>query len=98
MSLSLEDVIKIASLARLNLTDEELALYRDQLSAILDYAGRLNELDIAEVQPTTSAVTLQNVMREDELQSSLSIEEVLFNAPQQIDNQFLIQPVLEDVN
>ena len=98
MALSLEDVAKIANLARLNLTDEELALYRDQLSAVLDYAGRLNELDISEVQPTTSAVALQNVMREDELRPSLSIEEVLLNAPQQIDNQFLIQPVLEDAN
>ena len=98
MALSLEDVAKIATLARLNLTDEELALYRDQLSAVLDYASRLNELDIAEVQPTTSAVAMQNVMREDELRPSLSIEEVLLNAPQQIDNQFLIQPVMEDAD
>jgi aspartyl-tRNA(Asn)/glutamyl-tRNA(Gln) amidotransferase subunit C len=98
MALSLEDVAKIASLARLKLTDKELALYRDQLSAILDYAGHLNELDIAEVQPTTSAVAMQNVMREDELRPSLSIEEVLLNAPQQIDNQFLIQPVMEDAD
>ncbi len=98
MSLSLEDVKKIASLARLNLTDEELGLYREQLSAVLDYAGRLNDLDIAEVQPTTSAVAMQNVMREDKLQPSLSIEEVLLNAPQHSDNQFLIQSVLDETS
>lgn len=98
MSLSLEDVKKIASLARLDLTDEELALYREQLSAVLDYAGSLNELDIVDIQPTTSAVALRNVLREDEVQSSLPLEEVLLNAPQQINNQFLIQAILEDTD
>lgn len=98
MSLSLEDVKKIAILARLDLTDQELALYREQLSAVLDYADRLNELDIADIQPTTSAVALRNVLREDEVQSSLPMEEVLLNAPQQMNNQFLIQAILEDAD
>jgi aspartyl-tRNA(Asn)/glutamyl-tRNA(Gln) amidotransferase subunit C len=50
------------------------------------------------VQPTTSAVAMQNVMREDKLQPSLSIEEVLLNAPQHSDNQFLIQSVLDETS
>jgi len=52
MSLSSRDVEKIALLARLELTDDEKALYQEQLSAILDYAHRLNQLDIADVPPT----------------------------------------------
>jgi aspartyl-tRNA(Asn)/glutamyl-tRNA(Gln) amidotransferase subunit C len=96
MSLTLEDVEKIAKLARLALTAEEKVLYQEQLSAVLDYAARLNELDIANVAPTSSAVALVNVMREDVAQPSLALEDVLFNAPQQAQNQFAIQSVLEE--
>lgn len=96
MSLSLEEVKKIALLARLELTTEELALYREQLSAVLDYASRLNELNIDDVPPTASAVAKQNVMRDDVIQPSLPIEDVLYNAARQSDGQFQIQPVLDD--
>ena len=96
MSLTLEDVEKIANLARLELTAEEKALYQGQLSAVLDYAARLNELDIADVPPTSSAVALVNVWRDDVIEPSLPLEDVLYNAPQQAQNQFAIQSVLED--
>jgi aspartyl-tRNA(Asn)/glutamyl-tRNA(Gln) amidotransferase subunit C len=96
MSLTLADVEKIAHLARLELTDAEKAQYREQLSAVLDYAARLNELDLEGVPPTAHAVTRTNVMREDVVEASLPVEEVLLNAPQQAQNQFLIQAVLED--
>jgi aspartyl-tRNA(Asn)/glutamyl-tRNA(Gln) amidotransferase subunit C len=96
VSLTLEDVEKIANLARLELTAEEKALYQGQLSAVLDYAARLDELDIAEVPPTSSAVGLVNVWREDVAQPSLPLEDVLYNAPQQAQNQFAIQQVLEE--
>lgn len=96
MSLTLEDVEKIANLARLELTAEEKGLYQGQLSAVLDYAARLNELDIADVPPTSSAVALVNVWRDDVIEPSLPLEDVLYNAPQQAQNQFAIQSVLEE--
>lgn len=96
MSLTLQDVEKIANLARLELTAEEKALYQEQLSAILDYAARLNELDIADVPPTLSAVALSNVLRDDLIEPSLPLEDVFFNAPHRVQDQFAIQSVLEE--
>ena len=96
MPLSLKDVEKIATLARLELTAEEKALYREQLSAVLEYAGRLNELDIENVPPTASAVALQSIMRDDVVEPSLPTDDALFNAAQQAQNQFQIQAVLDE--
>jgi aspartyl-tRNA(Asn)/glutamyl-tRNA(Gln) amidotransferase subunit C len=96
MSLSLQDVEKIAGLARLALTEEEKRRYLDQLSAILEYAERLNELDTADVPPTASAVSLHSVMREDVIPPSLPMEDVLFNSIHQSQNQFKIQAVLDE--
>ncbi|HSG14922.1 MAG TPA: Asp-tRNA(Asn)/Glu-tRNA(Gln) amidotransferase subunit GatC [Anaerolineae bacterium] len=95
MALSIQDVEKIASLARLELTAEEKALYQEQLSAVLAYAERLNELDIRDVSPTSSAVPLKNVLREDEVQPSLALEDTLFNAPDTALDQFKIQAVFD---
>ena len=95
MSLSRKDVEKIADLARLELSEAEKRLYQEQLSAILAYAERLNELDIQDVPPTASAVPLTNVMREDEVRPSLVLEDTLFNAPEADQDQFKIQPVFD---
>jgi len=96
MSLSSRDVEKIALLARLELTDDEKALYQEQLSAILDYAHRLNQLDIADVPPTASAVDLLNVMREDVIEPGLSLEDALYNTIEEALDQFKIQAVLDE--
>ena len=90
------DVEKIAHLARLELTEAEIALYQKQLSAILDYAERLNMLDLDKVPPTAHAVTQQNVLREDIAEPTMSMEEVLHNAPKQADNQFVVQAILDE--
>ena len=95
MSLSSRDVEKIALLARLELTDDEKALYQEQLSAILDYANRLNQLDITDVPPTASAVDLENVMREDVIEPGLSLEDALFNTIEKALEQFRIQAVFD---
>jgi aspartyl-tRNA(Asn)/glutamyl-tRNA(Gln) amidotransferase subunit C len=95
MALSREDVEKIASLARLELSEAEKHLYQEQLSAILAYAARLNELDLQDVPPTASAVRLTNIMRPDEVQPSLALEDTLFNAPDTDQEQFKIQPVFD---
>jgi len=95
MTLTLADVTHIAHLARLALTDEELAHYQGQLSAVLDYAARLNELDLTGVPPSAHAAGRRNVLREDVVAPSLASDDALFNAAAVADGQFLIQSVLD---
>lgn len=94
--LTREEVIKIAHLARLALTPEEIATYQVQLSAVLDYAARLNELDLSGVEPSPHAVAQRNIMRDDVIEPGLSIEDALYNAAASADDQFLIQSVLDE--
>lgn len=95
MILTREQVEHIAELAKLALTDEEIERYRQQLSAILEYAQRLQELDTEAIPPTASVLALQNVMRPDEVRPSMPREEVLANAPDVQDGQFRVKAVLE---
>lgn len=95
MSISLKDVEHVAGLARLQLTDEEKAQFTEQLNAILQYADKLNELDTENVEPTSHVMAVKNVMRDDEVESSLSIEEVVRNAPDEEDGQIKVPAVLE---
>ncbi|WP_420645550.1 Asp-tRNA(Asn)/Glu-tRNA(Gln) amidotransferase subunit GatC [Candidatus Leptofilum sp.] len=96
MSLTLADVEKIAHLARLELTEAEKKQYLAQLSAILDYAERLNELELTDIRPTSHAIAQQNIMRSDLAEPSLPMEDLLHNAPHQKENQFVVQAVLDD--
>jgi aspartyl-tRNA(Asn)/glutamyl-tRNA(Gln) amidotransferase subunit C len=96
MSLTQQDVEKIAHLARLELTEAEKAQYQSQLSAILDYAERLNALDLEGIPPTAHAVTQQNVFRADVAEPSMPMDEVLLNAPNYAANQFVVQAILDD--
>ena len=96
MSLLREEVIKIAELARLGLTEVELDHYGRQLSAVLEYAARLNELDLEGVEPSAHAIDRTNVMREDIVVPSLPTEAALPNAAAASENQFLIQSVLDE--
>jgi aspartyl-tRNA(Asn)/glutamyl-tRNA(Gln) amidotransferase subunit C len=93
--LSLEEVEHIGELARLGLSDAEKEMFRDQLSAILDYAGMLNRLDTTGIPPTASALPLNNVMRCDEVRPSLPNEQAMANAPDAETNQFRVRAVLE---
>jgi aspartyl-tRNA(Asn)/glutamyl-tRNA(Gln) amidotransferase subunit C len=96
MTLTHTDTTHIARLARLALTEEELAHYQEQLSAILDYAARLNVLDLSGVPAALPAATGGNVLRDDVVTPSLPPEDVLFNAAATAEGQFLIQAVLEE--
>lgn len=96
MPLTLADVEKIAHLARLELTEAEKQQYLEQLTAILHYAERLNELDLTGIPPTSHAIAQQNIMRPDAAEPSLPMDHLLFNAPQQKENQFVVQAVLDD--
>ena len=81
MPLSHEEVEQIAELAKLGLTEEEKERFSQQLSAILEYAQMLQELDTETIPPTAQVITLQNVMRPDQVHPSSPREEILANAP-----------------
>jgi len=95
MSLTIAEVEHIAELARLGLTDAEKALYRGQLSAILDYAAALQAVDTSAIPPTATVLPLRNVMRDDGVVPSLSREDVLANAPDATEGYFRVRAVFE---
>ncbi|HUC93036.1 MAG TPA: Asp-tRNA(Asn)/Glu-tRNA(Gln) amidotransferase subunit GatC [Paenibacillus sp.] len=95
MSITIKDVEHVANLARLELSGEEKEVFTGQLNAILKYAEKLNELDTADVQPTTHVLPITNVMREDEKRPSWPVEQVMKNAPDEEDGQFRVPAVLE---
>jgi len=94
-TLSAEDVRAIADLARLELSDEDVALYQRQLSAILDYFQKLEELDTSHIDPTSSVLPLTNVMRADVAGAALSVDDVVANAPDSDGEQFRVRAVLD---
>jgi aspartyl-tRNA(Asn)/glutamyl-tRNA(Gln) amidotransferase subunit C len=95
MPLSLKEVERIASLARLELTDEQKARYREQLEAILDHVAKLGQLDTTNTPLTTSFSTPTLPLRPDEPLPSLRPDELLENAPHQENRQFKIPPVFD---
>jgi aspartyl-tRNA(Asn)/glutamyl-tRNA(Gln) amidotransferase subunit C len=95
VSITNKDVEHVAKLARLELTIAEEQQFTEQLNAILSYADKLNELDTEQVEPTSHVLKLVNVMREDVTRPSLTIEQVMRNAPDEEDDQFRVPAVLE---
>lgn len=95
MSLTLEEVEHIARLARLSLTEEEKNLFRQQLSAILDYFSRLQTIQETEIPPTWSLLPQQSALRDDLPRPGLTPQDLLSNAPQVEAGQFRIPPVFE---
>jgi aspartyl-tRNA(Asn)/glutamyl-tRNA(Gln) amidotransferase subunit C len=94
MALTLAEVDHVAELARLGLSAEETELYRQQLSAILDYARMLDRLDTESIPPTASVLPLRNVMRPDVAEPSLAPGEALANAPRQEAGEFRVRAIL----
>jgi aspartyl-tRNA(Asn)/glutamyl-tRNA(Gln) amidotransferase subunit C len=95
MTLTREQVEHVAHLARLSLTDEEIARYREQLSAVLEYAERLNEVDTTSIPPTATVLPLRTVLRADEPQPSFSADDILANAPHRDGQFFRVHAILE---
>jgi aspartyl-tRNA(Asn)/glutamyl-tRNA(Gln) amidotransferase subunit C len=91
-----ETVEHIADLAKLQLTEEEITRYAEQLSAILDYAERLQELDTDAIPPTASVLPLRNVLRPDAILPSLPRDKSLANAADAADGQFRVEAILDD--
>ena len=96
MALSHEEVRRIAELAKLDLTEDEVTLYAGQLSDILQYFEKLQELDTSHVEPTASVLPLKNVLRPDVAGKPLTPERVIANAPDAKDNQFRVSAVLDE--
>ena len=94
--LTREEVQHVARLARLELTDEELERMRAELDAILAYIDKLRALDVEGVEPTSHAVPLVNVMRDDDVRPSLPLDEMLANAPDRDGDQFRVPRIIED--
>lgn len=94
MSLTPEEVKHIAKLAHLELSDAQLALYREQLSDILEHIAKLNELDTEKISPMANAVEGTSPLRADEIRPSLPNEKLLQNAPDKADGQFKVPAVL----
>ena len=89
------DIEHVARLARLELTDEEKARLREQLGVILEHAAKVGEVATSDVPPTAYAIPRSNVLRPDELVPSLSLEDVLANAPEVESERFKVPPIVE---
>ena len=95
MKLSREEVLHIALLARLGLTEAEQDRFRKQLSTILENFEVLQQVDTSGIPPTAQSIALQSVMRDDEVAASLPPSQILANAPQRDENFFKVRAVLE---
>ena len=95
MKLTREEVLHIARLARLGLTEEDVDTFREQLSNILENFEILQQVDTTDVPPTAQPLPLQNVMRDDEVAPSLAPEDILANAPRREGDCFRVRAVLE---
>jgi aspartyl-tRNA(Asn)/glutamyl-tRNA(Gln) amidotransferase subunit C len=95
MALTIEEVRKIATLARLRLTADEEKRYAGQLSAILEYAQRLQEVDTSHIPPTATVLPLKAPLREDKSRPSTPRDHILSNAPATEEGMFKVPPVLD---
>ena len=92
--LSRSDVEHVAHLARLGLTDPEIALLQGQLNHILEQYEKLAELDTEAIPPTAQTIELENILREDVVTASLAVEDVLGNAPDAAGGYVVVPAIL----
>jgi aspartyl-tRNA(Asn)/glutamyl-tRNA(Gln) amidotransferase subunit C len=92
MAITRDDVLHVAKLAELDLTDEEVARLQEQLSAILEAVGKVSELDLADVPPTAHPLSSVNVLGADEQRPCLPLDDVFANAPAREDDLFRVPP------
>jgi aspartyl-tRNA(Asn)/glutamyl-tRNA(Gln) amidotransferase subunit C len=92
MAISKDEVLHVARLARLELTDEEVERFTDQLSAILEAVAKVSELDLSDVEPTAPPLDVVNAWAEDEPRASISVDEALANAPDRRGGFFKVPP------
>lgn len=95
MDISIKQIEQVASLSRIKLTDEEKDIFREQLTDILGYIEKLNELDTDDVPPMAYATSLKNVFREDKQEPSFARQEILELSPSSANGFFKVPKVLE---
>lgn len=98
MSVTKKEVEKIAELAKLKFSEEELENFTHQMNDILKYMEKLNELNTDNVEPLSHPIESTNVFRNDELKSSISTNDALKNAPLADENYFKVPKVIQDKN
>ncbi len=94
MSLTREEVLKVAELARLKFKEEEIGEFQQQLNDILGYVEVLNEVDTEGVEPLISVHDGMNRLREDQVRESLTVEEAMRNAPETSDGALIVPKVV----
>jgi len=95
MKVSRHDIEHIAELARIDLDEDEKELFGSQLSSILDYMEKLNELDTSDIEPTSHVLSLQNIMRDDTVRESIPREDALMNAPSHTEKFYRVPKIIE---
>jgi len=89
------DVAYVARLARLQLSDDEIATFQAQLDDIVGYVRKINELDLSGIEPTSHAHPVHNVFRKDGTRDGLAHDDVMSNAPSSRDGQFIVPKIVE---
>jgi len=89
------DTAYVANLARMYLSDEEVARFQPQLEQVVQYVAKLQELDVSDIEPTSHAQPLTNVLREDGVREGLTNAQAMANAPESIQGQFLVPKIVE---
>jgi aspartyl-tRNA(Asn)/glutamyl-tRNA(Gln) amidotransferase subunit C len=95
MAITREDVLHVAALARLDLTEDEIARLELQLNDILEAVGKVSEIDLSDVPPTSHPLDVVNVFRADEPRPSLALDDVFANAPERDGDFFRVPPTGE---
>jgi len=94
MSIDKEEVEHIALLARIQLSEDEVNSYTEQLSSMLGWVEKLKQLDVSEVEPAVHVFPIANVFREDKVATSLTVEKALANAPEAKDSFFRVPKIV----
>jgi aspartyl-tRNA(Asn)/glutamyl-tRNA(Gln) amidotransferase subunit C len=92
MAITRDDVLHVAALAQLELSEEEIARLTEQLGDILEAVGKVSELDLSDMPPTSHPLAVVNVLRPDEPRASLPLEDVFANAPERDGDHFRVPP------
>jgi aspartyl-tRNA(Asn)/glutamyl-tRNA(Gln) amidotransferase subunit C len=95
MDISAEEVLKLAHLARLELTPEEVERMRRDLGAILGYVGKLSELDTSQIAPTAHVLDIETPVRDDAVTAKLQVQEAVRNSPQHDASSMIVPKVIE---
>ena len=94
MKITKEEVLYVAHLARLDLDEESIEKFAGQIDPVLGYIEKLNQVDTLGIKPTSHAISLTNVFRDDEEREHIERDLALANAPEQEDGQFVVPKVV----